>query len=292
MRDNIIRKIVFFIDRILFPKLEEEEADRLIIKTINSGNPCMIARLGAVESKCILYKTLPFPVCNIFRRYTYINMTRNAGFFPINEDELKRFADLMKLDMKEVDVLGSWRPEEAFFIRYLKNCFKVSLGTIGGPQNTPYTWTQVLMGKKILVIHPFADTILSQYKNKRAVLFPSPLMLPEFESLEVIKAVQTIAGNNAGFNSWFDALDYMKHEILKHDFDVCLIGCGAYGFPLAAYVKRLGKQAIHIGGPLQLYFGIKGKRWNDTGLYNEHWVSPSEQERPSGLDNVEGGCYW
>lgn len=47
------------------------------------------------------------------------------------------------------------------------------------------------------------------------------------------------------------------------DYDIVLLGCGAYGFPLAAYAKRRGKQAIHMGGSLQLLFGIKGKRWED-----------------------------
>lgn len=51
----------------------------------------------------------------------------------------------------------------------------------------------------------------------------------------------------------------MQDEISKEDYDICLIGCGAYGFSLAAYVKRCGKQAIHMGGALQLLFGIKGK---------------------------------
>jgi hypothetical protein len=32
------------------------------------------------------------------------------------------------------------------------------------------------------------------------------------------------------------------------EFDVALIGAGAYGLPLAACVKRLGKKAIHMGG--------------------------------------------
>lgn len=292
MKNNILKSIVFYVDRMLFPKLDKKEAEDLIVRTINIGNPCMIARLGAVESKGVLYKMLPWPFYYLLKRYVYTNMQRNAGFFPLEESQLHRFCDLMKQDMKEVDILGSWRPEEAFFCKYLRNSKKVTLGTIGGPHDTPYAWTQILKGKKILVVHPFADTILKQYNEKRELLFSNPLVLPEFKTLEAIKAVQTIAGNSAGFDTWFDALDYMKREIEKHDFDICLIGCGAYGFPLAAHVKRMGKQAIHIGGPLQLHFGIKGKRWDNSGLYNEHWVSPSENERPQGLKNVEGGCYW
>ena len=32
-----------------------------------------------------------------------------------------------------------------------------------------------------------------------------------------------------------------------------LIGCGAYGLPLAVAVNKMGKQAIHIGGPLAAF---------------------------------------
>ena len=50
---------------------------------------------------------------------------------------------------------------------------------------------------------------------------------------------------------------------MKIDFDVAIIGCGAYGFPLAAKLKQAGKQAIHLAGATQLLFGIKGKRWEE-----------------------------
>ena len=93
-------------------------------------------------------------------------------------------------------------------------------------------------------------------------------MLPDFE-LKTIKAVQTIAGQKSEFETWFDALESMKDQISKTDFDIAIIGCGAYGFPLASYVKDLGKQAIHLGGVTQLLFGIKGKRWEEWEHYTE-----------------------
>lgn len=68
----------------------------------------------------------------------------------------------------------------------------------------------------------------------------------------------------------------IETEIDKVDFEVALIGCGAYGFPLAAYCKSIVKQGIHIGGSLQLYFGIKGKRRDRFGFYNEFWVSSKD----------------
>ena len=120
-------------------------------------------------------------------------------------------------------------------------------------------WTQALAGKKVLVIHPFDELIQEQYA-KREQLFPQKNILPEFK-LITLKAVLTIAGSkDERFDTWFDALDYMCSEADKIDFDVAIIGCGAYGYPLAAHIKRSGKIAIHLGGVTQALFGIKGKR--------------------------------
>ena len=88
----------------------------------------------------------------------------------------------------------------------------------------------------------------------------------------------------------------MKSQIDKIDFDIALIGCGAYGLPLAAHVKRAGKIGVHMGGCLQILFGIMGKRWDEhpiiSKLYNDNWVRPSELEKPKSYLKVEDGCYW
>ena len=133
-----------------------------------------------------------------------------------------------------------------------------------------------------------------QYQNRR-YLWQNPDVLPDFE-LKTIKAVQTIAGETSEFNTWFDALHYMEQQMDALDYDVAIIGCGAYGFSLAAHAKRMGKKAIHLGGATQILFGIKGKRWDDlpavNKFYNEYWVYPSADETPKHKDRVEGGCYW
>ena len=71
----------------------------------------------------------------------------------------------------------------------------------------------------------------------------------------------------------------MKAEIDKNYFDIAIIGCGVYGFPLVAHGKRIGKKSIHLGGPTQMLFGIKGKRWlenpNFCHIINEHFVFPN-----------------
>ena len=161
-----------------------------------------------------------------------------------------------------------------------------------------------MKGKKVLVVHPFSESIECQYK-KREKLFDNPDVLPEFGSLTVIKAVQSMGGECKGFRDWFEALHHMEEKIDKVDYDVVLIGCGAYGLPLAAHCKRQGKKVIHLGGVLQLLFGIRGNRWErDTYgkgwpgidysklLSNPYWVRPLEMEVTKNAKKVEEGCYW
>ena len=88
----------------------------------------------------------------------------------------------------------------------------------------------------------------------------------------------------------------MKKQVDAMDFDIAILGCGAYGLPLAAHIKRIGKKAVHMGGASQILFGIRGKRWEDhpviSKLFNEHWARPDENETPTNSKNVEDGCYW
>lgn len=88
----------------------------------------------------------------------------------------------------------------------------------------------------------------------------------------------------------------MKAQMDAIDYEVAIIGCGAYGFHLAAHAKRTGHKAVHLGGATQILFGIKGKRWDEmpavNKLFNKYWVYPPQTDRPKNYDKVEGGCYW
>ena len=79
-----------------------------------------------------------------------------------------------------------------------------------------------------------------------------------------MKAVQTILGLKSEFPSWFDALEHMYQRAMSIDFDIAIIGCGAYAFPLACKLKKSGRSAITTCGPTQVLFGIKGDRWKDN----------------------------
>lgn len=301
----------------------EDNADRAAITIYNaltSTEPCMIARFGSTELYCLtnylaykkgfLKSFLPFMFARgeawwiIPRRVE--DLKNCSGFFPIdNFRYIENFCELMLDDIKYVDILGSWIYKEYLVQDYLSHVHKVFLPYLE-PYYSSFPWTKALEGKTVLVVHPFANQIKEQYHNNRLYLFDNHDVLPVF-NLKTIVAVQSLGGENNGFDTWFDALQFMKDQIDSEEYDICIIGCGAYGFHLAAHVKRMGKKAVHLGGATQLLFGIKGNRWEDpmygvkewglsygfyTNMFNEYWVKPGLEGRPRNADQVEGACYW
>lgn len=278
-----------------------ELSSTIISNMINSESPFMISRFGSVELDATINykKKQPLSILRSFCPFwisdsTSRRMQVNAGFFPINHKLLSSFSDLIYNIVPQIDILGVWIGSENK-MPLTKECKLIQLQYLE-PFWSTKPWTAELKGRKVLVVHPFADSIKSQYA-KREQLFKNKNILPEFASLTIIKAVQSIGGETNGFKSWFEALHYMESEIDKVDYDVALIGCGAYGMPLAAHCKKMGKKAVHLGGALQLLFGIRGNRWENeqkiyTQIMNEHWVRPLDSERPSSAQNVENACYW
>lgn len=281
-------------------------AQDLICELLLSDAPCMIARFGSVELQAIIDSLYPPTISNAVRFIkgdipswgyapsTMRTMRINAGFFPATPKMLDQFSKLMRECMPKVDILGYWRKGEELVLDKMPNVVCVPLDALE-PYYFEHTWMPALEGKKVLVIHPFEDTIRKQHARLDK-LFANPEMAPHYE-LRTIKAVQSIAGNQPeGFGDWFEALDWMKREIDKTDFDIAIIGCGAYGFPLAAYVKQIGKKAIHLGGATQYLYGIISSALENnpklSNLKNEYWVRPSKEETPHGIENVENSRYW
>ena len=290
------------------PSITTTETQQKIYEMLLSPDPCMIARFGSVELRAVVDYMFPPTAKNALRfvkgeipSWGYAPSTKrtmhiNAGFFPATKPMLDRFGQLMQECMPLVDVLGSWRQEEAAVMQYMPQTIRVPLYALE-PYYFDNPWTPALEGKKVLVIHPFEDTIRKQHeKGCYEHLFADKRLTPNYE-LQTLKAVQSIAGAKPdGFDDWFQALQWMKTEIDKRDFDIAIIGCGAYGFPLAAHVKQIGKKAVHLGGAAQYLFGIRSNASEKNkvlaSLVNEKWVRPSKSETPKGIEKVENSRYW
>ena len=227
-------------------------------------------------------------------------LCEGAGFFPNDRKYLAPFTDCMLETCEQMDLLAMWHLNMEDFVieEYASHVDLTFLFRLEPWLYNGRPWTSALKGKKVLIIHPFVETIREQYEKQREHIFPETDILPEFE-LKTLKAVQTIAGEkDERFATWFEALDYMYQEAMRIDFDIAIIGCGAYGMPLGGMLKKAGKQAVHLGGATQLLFGIKGRRWEDNypskiaTWFNEAWVYPNENETPKNAGVVEKGCYW
>lgn len=280
--------------------MQLEEANEFIGRAIESGKPFMAARWGTVELEA-MWRTRDDCKGFVTPIGSYMNtFCHSTGFFPRDKARLPEFAALMRDVSHEADILGLHviTMEEYLARSYCKPELEYCYIRALEPFFAAEPWTSKLEGKKVLVIHPFAKSIVSQYA-KREFLFPGTNILPKFE-LIMQKSVQTMCFNKDDrFPDWFGALQYMYDEAMTKDFDVALIGCGAYGFPLAAMLKRAGKIAIHLGAIVQLLFGIRGARWeNDYSqrykdmLANPAWIRPDESERPDGFHRHEDAAYW
>lgn len=319
---KILRRLIYFASNQKekyyksYADLIGQQANDYIQQSISyhctSRKGLMISKFGTIElsnivaynfeinhwSKEYLHDILNYNASFDFKS-TIKSLCVNAGFFPNDVRLGQKYYMRMLLDMKEIDILGSYIYQEKYVNQFLTGVKKrINLEGYYAPFLWKNPWTRILKGKRVLVVHPFTESIRYQYEHNREKIWQDPDVLPEFKELLTIKAVQSIAdAKEQPYKDWFEALKYMEDEISKLDFDIALIGCGAYGMCLAAHVKRMGKIAVHLAGWTQMLFGVYGNRWlKDQPEYskfiNEYWVRPNENERPQGAEKVECGCYW
>jgi hypothetical protein len=276
---------------LLSPQLDAYLVSQMIGAAIVSKQPFLVSRLGFTEARCLSHPEAKTNPSEFIRDLIW----RYSGVFPATAGQFLDFREKYLDALEQVDLLGLIRnPAEKKLVDALAvppaTC---DLGSLE-PYLHPCPWSKYLVGKAVLVVHPFVESIQSQYAIRKDLFFNTDV-LPEFQ-LIVIKAPQTLAGNSDGFGSWTHALDSLIQRVSETQFDVAILGCGAYGMPVGAHIKKMGKAAIHLGGATQILFGISGKRWLERprfrALMTMAWRPPLDSERPPNLDKVEEGCYW
>lgn len=288
------------------PVLDSREAQNQLSAAVINGGPFAAGRIGTVEGDFLSWRIRhpqkAFPV-GLLR-----NGKNLAGIFPANQQSAVNFSDTYLESVRNLDLLGVRNND--FFQGYFH--MERTVVQAGKPMAlssiealSPFgmldSWVQSLCGRSVLVVHPFASTIQKQYLLNRLEIHPIRDWLPDFK-LETYQPFQT-AGKELhpkGQTSWASCLDFMLDEISRLNFDVAIIAAGAYGLPLASGIKKMGRSAIHVGGVLQLFFGVRGGRWDPESSKYEHfskyqsdaWVRPTSDETPVGSKSVEGGAYW
>lgn len=276
-----------------------------IMQAVNEQKPYCTGKIGSVEASCVVHKLSANNQRNwdtpghakTLRRA----LGENAGIFPLHDLVLDRWVQDFVKSVSKLDSILQWCPEygdQAIIQNFLpsarvyKDFGELEPFFIEDKEN----WFTNLNNKKVLVISPFKDSIEHQIPNL------SDIWKKDMSSVEfsIIKFPYSpfVSGKQED-KSYAHLIQRIQREIKKSTFDIAIVGAGGYSVPIISYVKDMGKVGVHMGGALQLLFGIKGGRWDgnkkfkDSEFYNsEKWIRPLPQDLPQNSVVVEGGCYW
>lgn len=284
--------------------IQAQNVSDLIVSKINDSQPFLLSRFGSEEIKWytrykLLSRSYPSRVWSYITYKTETWKTEgkiidNITLQPKSLLMTEVFIQATENAITEIDLLGSWlKLEQSPVVQSKLNCKSYAFLLDIEPYYHPYPWSAALANKRVLVIHPMTKSIIDQYK-KRKVLFNNPEVLPNFELL----TLQAKYFDDPVFNTWEKIYNYYLDELTAIDFDIAIVGCGSWGMPVAAEIKKRGKIALHLGGATQLLFGITGNRWETIypeftrKFVNRHWIRPSSDETPQWAKTYDNKSYW
>jgi len=255
-----------------------------MIREFNSSKPMSVVRLGNVESTQLLIKEGIYP-----------QMKKNAGWFG-SEDELKIWKKQMLTALLNADLNLRVVTCPSFYVSDdVLTSLNLFIPTLPYVEDIVF-WITLINGlntNKIGFVSYFKKDIDLQIPKLNYIHKKSRGFTVSKKEWRVIYSHNTIEGNEPTDKSYQDVLDDLLKRCLDEDRDIYFLSCGSYGIPLTNMLKEAGKKAIYVGGFLQLLFGLKGKRWDEIKIvnqhYNKHWIYPSI--KPKNSDQVEDWCY-
>ena len=288
----------------MLPSVSPTDQERIYHLLADSDRPHFIGRIAGVELK-VAYAVLEKP--HLITPRDLLELENNAGIHTTSKESLKEYATELVHAYDACSLIGEWPTTgEVFqvtgvgqqFIQRrtptIPKCSALSLEPYYIPP-TDLSWMSALKGKRILVLHPFVNTFQKQVEHLRE-LYPSRGWL-EGCHFEFICPPVTLAGNHQQ-QDWKVHYDTCIQQLCAlPPFDIALVGAGGYGMLLSHFIFReLRSSVIYIGGALQLFFGVIGKRWFTNprvmALVNDCWTRPVKEDQPSSYQKVERGCYW
>ena len=264
-----------------------------IKQQIQSNLPIFIGRIAGVELQVAYQAQYYYPQPHLIQE-----LENNAGIKVKDSTSLLLYVDMLIKAYDHCTCIAEWDGKVAEITGKGQELIRKRtphIYKIQAPQLEPYyykdSWMPALKGKRVLIVHPFVTTIQQQLPNLKEI-FPCSW----FEECTFVfaKPPMTLAGNHQG-KDWKEHYDQFITELDKiTDYDIALVAAGGYGMLIADYIYTQKKQVLYIGGALQVFFGIIGKRWFENkeilAIMNDYWVSP--KERPDNYARVERGCYW
>lgn len=271
-----------------------ERGNRLLIEMIESSKPFAAAKIGEVEMQALeKYRKAKNRGMPCRWNGEAERLWSVPGVYPPTSETYNRFCEMFPRAVASLDLFGVWNNlGELALFRSACPRAQLAEAICLEPYFFDEPWSAALRGKRVLVASCFAKTIQQQYARREEV-WQGHQVLPEFELVPFqvpFKANMV----KPKFETWFDSLEEMKQRIASTKFDVMLIGAGPYSVPLLAHTKELGRQGIHLGGAIQVLFGIKGGRWKYSlvaDFWNDAWIPPLPEESPEASAFLRSN-YW
>ena len=266
---------------------------------LRDGRPFAAGKIGTAEILGLEYFDRffqsPIGINGWIRPAT--RLANNAGFFPVELDAYRHWNRNMRTSIAHLDFVCLWQTDP--FLRLYES--KIVSKHAEKAQAIPMSWLGKLILAEVadfrcLVISPFIKTMQMQLPRMQQIHDPEDQTKTNWikmsSNFRFIKCPFQWHLEPSPYRSWAEGLEILSDRVAQEQFDVALIGAGAWSVPLAARIKKSGRSAIHTGGETQLFFGIKGQRWNHTDFYNYAWVSPLPEETPSLRAKIDTACYW
>lgn len=280
--------------------LSAQDGNDLYYEKIKKGIPFAAGKSGSTELLALRYYEYKWKPSNGARDDWFDvadELNELSGVFPTDKDIFLQFCDYFQKNLQHIDDLGVWfhDKEQEIFDKYASQATLMRIRS-QEPYCNQRPWSAALSGKTVLAVHPFEATILHQKDRLQEIWQKYPDVMPKNVTIKTLKVPQYAKLVPPIHDDWFDGLKDLSERMAKIDFDVAIIGAGAWSLPLAVHAKKLGKIGIHMGGSSQLLFGIKGDRWSVmpdiNQFWNDSWINPLPEDTPKKADIVEGGCYW
>jgi hypothetical protein len=272
-----------------------DEAERLVASAMAHGGPLAIGKVGSLEGEAAGFY---FSRRKYGASYPPVLMNQlflNVGLFPKTDEAIDRFCATLLEMVGYVDMLGvQGYPGEAEVVNNFARRAKVLPQRVLEPWYSETPWSSYFAGKRVTVLSPFADTIAHQFA-RRDRIWSNPQILPQFE-LRTVRMPFSPGLRAPEERDWEVRMNRLAREIEAVPYDILVAGAGGISLLLAAHARKTGRVGIHMGGPTQVLFGIRGRRWDNDpffqGAMNEFWVRPSSDETPTDARSIENGCYW
>jgi hypothetical protein len=260
-----------------------------IQELLTSNDLFSINRIGGLETiACFNYLTNNKNSKDLIRK-----LKINAGFYFDTTFEFSLFCEHCLAALSNSTLIAFWNSK---LQKKLFEYVPIKVPQINLRELEPFwsnnQWLTSNVKKKVIVVSPFSNSINLQIPKLEFIFYPGIYHNIIFSTIQA----PLTNGMNVPERTYFENVSLIFNNIIKEKPDFVLLGCGSYGLVLSNILRENGISSIVVGGSLQLFFGIKGSRWEAREdynlLFNDFWINPSVTEKPSGSNLIEGGCYW